>query len=662
LAEDAGREARRAARRRELEARRSRAAAERQARAFARLAREEEREEAQARAAGEHAENEELLREIRDVLELAPRRLRRRKEHEEGLAARPFPPPGRETADRARLESSVDARLRSWTPPAEPWPILAGALGAVGVLAGLGLAFVRPALGGAAAVAAGAIAFAAWLWRRRSLWARRAEEAARARAEIAATIAGELERDRTAHEASESERLRRLRGVLEGDAELSAEAFLAAAAALDLPLGASAAFSTLGPGFGELDIDLHAENEIPRQRSTLLKTGRISYRNRAQKEVREDDARAIAALALLYTVLAFDALPALETLIVSAFREGIDPATGHDAEVCLVSFAVDRAEIAALNLERLDPLATVRAFEGRFSMTAGFQLKAVEPLKPEDLAAPEEDGAPPVAIVHGEGARRAAAPAAAPVSRRGRAAAAEKSEDASFEIARHVLALAMACARADGAVDAAESRAISSAIESHYALSRTASKRLALERAALAESAIDVEAPAKALRSLLSPLERQLALERIVGAAAGDGRVDVGEVALLECIGLTLDLPPTFILDLLKRWTLPASASEPEGARRQRWLAALELPADSTLDRAAVERAGRRILDIYAEHRFELVAPELKDMAARRRELAREAVEGLLSGIPAPPPEPAAADDERAVRRDNPDLDSIFGS
>ncbi|MFO0985251.1 MAG: hypothetical protein U1E76_26565 [Planctomycetota bacterium] len=501
--------ARRAARERERSLRHGRTAAQRQARAQARLAKEQEREEALASAADEHQENESLLADLRDLLKLAPARIRSPREHEQHRARQPFPPPGREALDRARLERELAERIARVRLPAIarfraliPW-LLAGL-----ALITLGVTALRWSLPAAAASLAGGILlaiFSGWLARSqiasREQALRGAEEAA-ARATIGAQIAADLERDRQGHDATENERLARLEQLLAGAAEPCAAAFATAAEALELPLGASAAVAMTSHAVAELPINLHAESEIPVQRSTLLKTGRISYRNRPKKDVREDDARAIAALCLLYGAVAFDVLPTLVELRVSAYRSGIDPSTGKEADLCYAAATLDRAAFAELKLDRVDPIAALRSFPSRFQCSATFVLKPVEAYAAEAL---EREPAP-------------ASPA----------------------------------------------------------------------RSASAQA-----------------------------AAAGDAR---GE-----------------------------------------WLAALEIPAGAALDRATIERARARLADLYAAERFERLAPDLQATAQQKREAIACAARELLRDFPAAPSAPTESSAPGQVRRDNPDLDSIFG-
>jgi uncharacterized tellurite resistance protein B-like protein len=334
---------------------------------------------------------------------------------------------------------------------------------------------------------------------------------------------------------------------------------------------------------------------------------------------------------MLYAALAFDVVPSVTTLAVSAFRPGVDPATGHDTDLCYASVIFDRESFGKLRLDRLDPIAALRSFRSRFSCPATFALKDVAPLAPSEIA--EE---PAEETAGGTGGVKTKGPT-------------------TLEIAEHVLALAMACGRADGALDPEEVEAISSLIEKRFPLSPAGSERLALRRAALADEGISVEAPARALKTALSPRDRQLLVEQILGVVAADGKVLGVEVSLLKAIGAALDLSPAFLDELLRRWS-PAE-SEPE---RSRWLAALELPPDAKLDRIVIERASRRMQDLYEESRFAFMAAELREMAARRKELARKAAEELLREFPESPAEPEGT--PATVRRENPDLDSIFAS
>lgn len=474
--------------------------------AVERLAKGEEREITSDLAAQEHAENEEFLDAIRGLLRLSPEDLRSRADHEKELEPRPFPRAERSRADAERCRRELEAHMASWSLPRDRAWTLLNFLGLLLVLAGLGAVFFFSKGGGALALLGALILAAARIRRSLRCHALREAEEARARWDIETRIERDSEEAGARHEEAEKARTSALQALLAGDPAASRKSFQAAQDRIALPLPACARLKTLTSSAGQIHVQLYPLESIPVQRSTLLKTGRLSYRNRSQKDVREDDARAMASLMLLYAALSFDSLPAATLLNISAFRRAVDPATGHDADLCMASLIFDRAGFTKLKLDRLDPIAALRSFPCRFSCSAAFLLKPVEPFSPEEVLGEEDlesSGA-------GSKKRTVGLSASAP---------AEEKKSASprataFEIAQQVLVLTMACARADGSLDAAESEAIGKLMEEHFPLidelggPAADSKRLALRRAALAAESIRIEEPAKALRSLLSPRER----------------------------------------------------------------------------------------------------------------------------------------------------------
>src|SRR5262245_40026058 len=380
--------ARKLARDRQKAERQERAASVRQERARQRLVREQEREEALASAAEEHAENEALFEELRELVQRTPSPQRTRDQHEPRRQRRPFARAEREAADRERLERAVAERIAKIELPASarflalvPWIALGLLLGAGGVM-------LHPGIAGWILLGAAVLVFAisglmARAQNERKLASAKAAEAERARAELAPQLADAAERDRIAHERAEEARVAAVEAILGGEGEACAHAFGDACARLDLPLEASAALEMQGDDAAQIQVDLHAGSEIPLQRSTLLKSGRISYRNRPQKDVREDDARAVAGLCIVFAGVAFDELPSVSSVAVAAFRRGVDPATGNDADLCYAAVDFEREAFAELKLDRLDPIATLRAAAARFSCSATFVLKPV--------ADPDED-------------------------------------------------------------------------------------------------------------------------------------------------------------------------------------------------------------------------------------------------------------------------------
>ena len=447
-------------------------------------------------------------------------------------------------------------------------------------------------------------------------------------------------------EAARVSGLARLHG---GDPAAVAAAVQAAFARLALPFGSGARAAFIAGDVFAVEIDLPGKGMIPKERSSLTKTGRISYRNWPERDRNETYARVVAALVLLFGAAALDAAPSLDAVIVSGVVPAVDPRTGRDATECLISARLLRRALADLRLDRTDPLAALENFEHRLDPGRGAVLRPVTPLGQEPAEAPEVSSA-------GRGNRRRAAAAA-----RGSRAPAPPEAAFERELAADALRLAVACARSDGRFDAAEIAAIGRMLEDRFAPAPLERARLDLLREELAGAPIDVGRSAQRLRERLAPLERQLLVEGILTALQAKGAPADAELRLLEDIAARLDVPSVAVKDMQRRAAPSAPAPD---ENRARWLAALELPSDVKLARALIERASARILDTYAEERFAALGSEFQAMARQRRDGAVEAQRGLLGllppeergGEPTPPPE-----DSTGPRRDNPDLDAIFG-
>jgi uncharacterized tellurite resistance protein B-like protein len=406
-----------------------------------------------------------------------------------------------------------------------------------------------------------------------------------------------------------------------------------------------------------VEIDLPRDDVIPKERSSLTKTGRISYRNWPERERNEAYARVVAALPLLLAAKAFDAAPSLAQALISGVVPDVDPKTGKDTKTCLVSARMRRDVFAKLTLGRTDPIAALENFEHRLDPGRGAALRPVTPLDAGADESPEDAGAetPPASR---KKLRRAAA------SARDTRPESTPTPPAEREIAADALRVAIACARSDGRFDTAEIAAIGRMIEDRFAPDPLERKRLDLLREEFAVAPIDVSQAAQRLRERLAPLERQLLIEGILAALREKGAAAEAELRLLESVAAKLDVSSVAVRGMQHR--AAPTASTP-GTERERWLAALELPDDVKLTRALVERGAARILDTHAEERFASLGGEFQTLARQRREGAADARHGLLALLPPeesrkePPAVPPPAE-SAAPRRDNPDLDAIFGN
>ena len=80
------------------------------------------------------------------------------------------------------------------------------------------------------------------------------------------------------------------------------------------------------------------------------------------------------------------ALLPLPVVFVHVADGRVDPATGHEGYVPVLSAAFDRESFAALNLDGVDPSSAVESFEHAMVFTKSKGFAPVTPLDPAQLA------------------------------------------------------------------------------------------------------------------------------------------------------------------------------------------------------------------------------------------------------------------------------------
>lgn len=84
----------------------------------------------------------------------------------------------------------------------------------------------------------------------------------------------------------------------------------------------------------------------------------------------------------------FARLPTIKVALVTAVTPGVDPATGHPAEIALYSVIAGRDAWSKLNFEALDaiePAETLALFELRRAMTKTGMMKPIKAFSLEEL-------------------------------------------------------------------------------------------------------------------------------------------------------------------------------------------------------------------------------------------------------------------------------------
>lgn len=150
-------------------------------------------------------------------------------------------------------------------------------------------------------------------------------------------------------------------------------------------LGSSIAFQLHSNGVVEAVVKVHGERVIPSEIKSLLQSGKLSTKKMPVGRFNEllQDYICSCVLRVGRELLAI--LPD-DLVIVTASDRMLNPATGHLEEMPLLSVAISRKTLDALNLAAIDPSDSMKNFVHNmsFKKTAGFT--AVSPLAPSQFA------------------------------------------------------------------------------------------------------------------------------------------------------------------------------------------------------------------------------------------------------------------------------------
>lgn len=183
----------------------------------------------------------------------------------------------------------------------------------------------------------------------------------------------------------EQKRIDRTDLLIKGDIDIIKGELEKALELYSFPLETNTEFIILSSEVIMLDIDLPDIGDIYSKKSNILSTGKISIKDKSQKEIQTDYAKAIHGIALSLASLVFSSIPTANKVIVSGSSQRIDTKTGMEKNEYLYSIIFDKDNFYRLNIPNADPIMVFDNFENRKKITKTFELKEINPFSPEDL-------------------------------------------------------------------------------------------------------------------------------------------------------------------------------------------------------------------------------------------------------------------------------------
>lgn len=149
-------------------------------------------------------------------------------------------------------------------------------------------------------------------------------------------------------------------------------------------IGTSLYFQPIDSRMMEVNLRVHADDAIPQDTVTLLKSGKASVKKMPKSRFNELYQDHICGCVLRVARELFALLP-LDIIVVHAMGHVLNTQTGHMEEKPILSAAIPRQTLEALNFKRLDPSDSLGNLVHRmdFKRLKGFM--PVEPLDPADF-------------------------------------------------------------------------------------------------------------------------------------------------------------------------------------------------------------------------------------------------------------------------------------
>jgi len=132
-----------------------------------------------------------------------------------------------------------------------------------------------------------------------------------------------------------------------------------------------------------IDIDLPEIEDMPSKEVVISKNHlKLNIKNRSQTQIRKDYMVHIYGIGFIAAGIAFSSLPRVLTVVISAYSQRLNSATGNVSDEYLYSAIIHRDKWSAINFENLNQINLIESFsffELKRNMTKTGVFKPIEP-------------------------------------------------------------------------------------------------------------------------------------------------------------------------------------------------------------------------------------------------------------------------------------------
>jgi len=167
-----------------------------------------------------------------------------------------------------------------------------------------------------------------------------------------------------------------LEKIIRGDDEYIKSVIENIFSEIQLPLDFSVNFQ-VSNSIVHLDIDLPEIENYPLMKSEILKSGKVSVKNKSQAEMYKDYAISVFGLAFFFTSIIFNISPAIKQIFVAGFTQRTNKKTGNIEDQYVYNINFERNKFSSINMTKIDPIEAVDNFENQKDISSKYELKTI---------------------------------------------------------------------------------------------------------------------------------------------------------------------------------------------------------------------------------------------------------------------------------------------
>lgn len=128
-----------------------------------------------------------------------------------------------------------------------------------------------------------------------------------------------------------------------------------------------------------IDLDLPEIETMPTKKASELKSGKVSVKEKTQKELKYDYAICVTGMAFYLSGICFNISPTIEKIVVSGYTQRVSAKTGLIKDDYVYSVIFTRDVFNKINFSNINPIDAFSNFEHKINLTSTYIMKEIEP-------------------------------------------------------------------------------------------------------------------------------------------------------------------------------------------------------------------------------------------------------------------------------------------